>query len=138
MSPKYYEQLFINMMKVNEKRIPAVKTLLPDHEKESYRLQNEMIKYAVKKRGLDPKCLTLKKRSKRRHRRCSLEWNFEVAGSTMVWLFGGKWNGNLVSVSFIQINKCFIYTATIKTIFVFVSYFGTLLIFGWVIIYFGL
>ena len=51
-APKYYEQLFVTMVKVGDKWIPPVKALLPDHSKNSYRIQNEMIKYAIKKRGL--------------------------------------------------------------------------------------
>ena len=40
------------MMKVNEKWVPAVHGLLPYHEKNSSRLQFEMIKHAMDKRGL--------------------------------------------------------------------------------------
>ena len=48
-SPKHYSQLFITMMRVNDKWVPAVNGLLPDHEKDSYRLQFEMIKFAIEK-----------------------------------------------------------------------------------------
>ena len=51
-APQHFSQLFITMMRVNEKWIPAVHGLLPDHEKNSYRLQFEMIKNAMEKRGL--------------------------------------------------------------------------------------
>ena len=51
-APQHFSQLFITMMKVNEKWVPAVHGLLPDHEKNSYRLQFEMIKYAMNKRAL--------------------------------------------------------------------------------------
>ena len=49
---KYYEQLFVTMVKVGDKWIPAVKALLPYHSKKSCRIQNEMIRYAIKKGGL--------------------------------------------------------------------------------------
>ena len=51
-APKHFSQLFITMMKVNEKWVPAVNGLLPDHEKDSYFLNVKMTKYAMEKRGL--------------------------------------------------------------------------------------
>ena len=48
-SPKHYSQLFITMMRVNDKWVPAVNGLLPDHEKDTYCLQFEMIKFSIEK-----------------------------------------------------------------------------------------
>ena len=54
-SPGQFAQVFITMMKVGEKWLPAVKGLLPDHTERSYRLQNKMIKHAIEKLGLQIK-----------------------------------------------------------------------------------
>ena len=54
-SPGQFSQVFITMMKVGEKWLPAIKGLLPDHTERSYRLQNEMIKHTIERSGLQLK-----------------------------------------------------------------------------------
>ena len=52
-APKDFGQVFITMMKIGTKWIPAVKGLLPNHQKESYKFNNEMIKFTIEKKGRD-------------------------------------------------------------------------------------
>ena len=50
--PQHFSQMFLTMMNVGEKWLPAVLGLLPDHEGESYALYIKMILHSLAQRGL--------------------------------------------------------------------------------------
>ena len=50
-SPQHFSQMFLTMMKVGEKWLPAVLGLLPDHEGESYALYVKMILHSLGERS---------------------------------------------------------------------------------------